>query len=259
MRLLTSAGGLKVRSGAAWLLTLACLSVPLGLLSSCSEPEPTTSGSTTPSTGRPGELAYVTDDELARFVDGTPDHTIKFPEENYVNGRKLLVALKYDDSEKILKEGLADAVKSSAGETKLGQYCVRLNNALYYEAQKLFGKGDGPKPKYTAKYQESLKYGILASRIFYKQPPAQRPMAPWFFNVNMFMGFSYKALGRFKEAEAHLRKAINVAASAPTGQEDWPFHRLCYLELIDTLKKDKQPPAVVKQLEQELKAIEAKH
>ncbi len=131
-------------------------------------------------TGRPGELAFVSDEELKSFVDGTPDHNVKFPEENFVNGRKLLVALKYNESEKVLKESLADAVKSSAGETKLGQYCVRLNNVLYYEAAKIYGKGDGPKPKYTEKYQESLKYGILASRIFYKQPPAQDQWLPGF-------------------------------------------------------------------------------
>jgi tetratricopeptide (TPR) repeat protein len=253
---MTSAGGLKVKSGMAWLLTLACLSVPLGLLYGCSEPAPTTNGTSSTTSGRVGELAYITDDEQARFVDGTPDHAVKFPEENYVNGRKLIVALKFADAEKMLRDGLNDAVKSSAGDTKLGQYCVRLNNAIYQQAaaKTMLGKGNAQKEK----YQDALKYGILASHIFYKQPPAQRPMPFWFFNVNMHMGFCYKALGKFKEAESHLRKAINVAASAPAGQEDWPFHRLCYMELIDTLEKDKQAPAA-KQLRAELKEVEKKH
>ena len=145
--------------------------------------------------------------------------------------------------------GVKDAVKSSAGETKLGQYCVRLNNAYFYEKN----------------YEKSLKYGILASKIFYKQPPAQRPMPFWFFNVNMFMGFDYKNINKYPESEAHLRKAINVADSAPAGQEDWPFHRLCYLELIDALKKDTKlkkehmQDKQVQQVQEELKAQEAKH
>jgi tetratricopeptide (TPR) repeat protein len=257
MRHLTSAGRLKVRSGAAWLLTIASLALPLGLLSGCSEPSSDTSASTSNSlTGRTGELAYVTDAELAKFVDGTPDHSVKFPEENYVNGRKLLVAQKFADSEKMLKDGLDAAVKSSAGETKLGQYCIRLNNALYQEGNAL--SLDWKSKQAEKYYKDSLKYGILASKIFYKQPPAQRPMPLWFFNVNMYMGFSYKALKDYNEAEVHLRKAINVAASAPPGQEDWPFHRLCYLELIDTLKKHNKIPQA-KQLQDELKAIEAKH
>jgi tetratricopeptide (TPR) repeat protein len=253
MRLLTSAGGLKARSGATWFMALICLSAPLGLLYGCGEETPTATTSGTTESQRPGELAFVTDDELAKFVDGTPDHSVKFPEENYVNGRKLLVKLKFNDSEKILRDGLPDAVKSSAGETKLGQYCVRLNNALYEEARKMFGqKGQNDK------YRDSLKYGILASRIFYKQPPAQRPMPFWFFNVNMYMGFAYKALGKLKESESHLRKAINVADSAPPDQEDWPFHKLCYMELIDALKKDKKAPEA-KQIEDELKAAKSKH
>jgi hypothetical protein len=177
MRLLTSASGLKVRSGAAWVLTLASLSLPLGLLTSCGEPNPSTSGgpdSAGPQSKRVGELAYVTDDELAKFVDGTPDHSVKFPEENYDQGRKLMLALKFEESKQTFKDGLDAAVKSSAGETKLGQYCVRYMNTLYQ----------------LHKYKEALKYAILASRIFYKQPPVQRPVPLWFFNVHMHMGFS---------------------------------------------------------------------
>jgi hypothetical protein len=83
-------------------------------------------------------------------------------------------------------------------------------------------------------------------------------MAGWFFNVHMHMGFCYKYLGNYPEAEAQLRKAINVAASAPAGQEDWPFHRLCYIELIDTLAKDHKVPQS-KQLKEELKTVEDKH
>jgi len=243
MRLLTSVGQLKVRSGAAWLLALACLSVPLGLTTGCEPPAGTSGGSGGSAVStREGELAYVTDDELAKFVDGTPDHSVKFPEDNYAQGRKLLVANKYAESEQVLKDGIDAAVKSSAGETKLGQYCVRVNNALYQEH----------------KLKEALKYAILASRIFYKQPPVQRTVPLWFFNVHMYMGFCYKYLGIYPEAEAQLRKAINVAASAPAGQVDWPFHRLCYVELLDTLSRDKKLKEH-KQVELELKNLEDKH
>ncbi|MBS1994133.1 MAG: hypothetical protein JSS83_26665 [Cyanobacteria bacterium SZAS LIN-3] len=242
MRLLTSASGLKARSGAACLLALASLSLSM-ILTGCTEPSSTsgTGGQTGPAP-RTGELAYVTDEEIAKFVDGTPDHTVKFPEKNFVEGRKLLLALKFTESEQVLKEGLPDAVKSSAGETKLGQYCVRLNNAIYE----------------LKRYKEALKYAILASKIFYKQPPVQRPVPLWFFNTHMHMGFCYERLSIYPEAESQLRKAINVAASAPAGQIDWGFHRLCYIELLDTLKKDKKMKEY-KQVQEELKNLEDKH
>ncbi|MBU6455292.1 MAG: tetratricopeptide repeat protein [Cyanobacteria bacterium REEB67] len=243
MRLLTSASGLKARSGAAWLLTLASLSLPIGLLTGCTEPAPKTSEKASGElSGRTGELAYVTDDELAKFVNGTPDNAVKFPEDNFVKGRENLLALKFSDSEKVLKDGLDAAVKSSAGQTKLGQYCIRLNNVLYEEK----------------KYKEALKYGILASKIFYKQPPEQRPVPLWFFNAHMHMGFCYQYLGIYPEAETQLRKAINVAASAPAGQIDWKFHRLCYFELCDTLKRDHKPKEA-KLAQEEMKALEDKH
>jgi len=242
MRFLTSAGGLKARSGFAWLLMLATVSLSMSL-TGCGEPPPT-SGTGTPGgqPGRVGELAYVTDDEIAKFVDGVPDHTVKFPEKNFVEGRQKLLALKFTESEQVLKDGLNDAVKSSAGETKLGQYCVRLNNAIYE----------------LKRYKEALKYAILASKIFYKQPPVQRPVPLWFFNTHMHMGFCYQRLSIYPEAESQLRKAINVAASAPAGQIDWGFHRLCYIELLDTLKKDKKIKEY-KQVQEELKNFEAKH
>jgi len=241
MRLSISESGLNVKSAKAWFLTFVSMAIPLGFLSGCGEQTPSTSGNGNQS-GRVGELQYVTDDELARFVDGTPDNSVKFPEEDFVAGRKLLLESKFAESEKAMKDGLDAAVKSSAGQTKLGQYCVRLNNPLYYEH----------------KYKEALKYGILAGRIFYKQPPAQRPMPMWFFNVHMHQGFCYKYMGIYPEAELQLRKAINVAASAPSGQVDWGFHRLCYIELIDTLIKDKKK-AETKKVQEELKNLEAQH
>ena len=243
MRLLTSASGLKVRSGAAWLLSLASLSMTLGLLTGCGEPAPTGGpDKAATNNGRTGELAYVTDDEIAKFVNGTPDNAVKFPEDAFVKGREDLLALKFADSEKVLREGMDAAVKSSAGQTKLGQYCIRMNNALYEEH----------------KYKEALKYAILASRIFYKQPAEQRPVPLWFFNANMHEGFCYKYLGIYPEAEKQLRKAINVAGSAPAGQVDWRFHRLCYIELFDTLNKDHKA-GEAKQVKEEMKLLEDKH
>jgi tetratricopeptide (TPR) repeat protein len=251
MRLLTSASGQNAKTGLAWLLTLVSLSLPLSLLTGCGEPPATTGGDNAATggkagkgtdTSKAGESDYVTDDEIAKYVNGTPDHSVKFPEDAFVKGRQDMLALKFSDSEKILRDGLNDAVKSSSGEIKLGQYCIRFCNTLYQEK----------------KYKEAIKYAILASKIFYKQPPEQRPVPMWFFNDHMHLGLCYKNLGNNAEAEAQLRKAINVAASAPSGQIDWRFHRMCYIELIATLENDHKQK-LIKAVKDDMKALEDKH
>jgi predicted nucleic acid-binding protein len=37
-----------------------------------------------------------------------------------------------------------------------------------------------------------------------------------------------------------LRKAVNIASAAPSGQIDWYWHRLVYAELLDTLQREKK-------------------
>lgn len=229
-------------------LLTSALSLPF-VLSGCSDPSTTpatsTTESTTPKTGKalPGESDFVTPEEEKAYVENAPDPKVKFPEDEFVKGRKLRDELKAKDGETVLKSKLDDAVKSAAGETKLGQYCVRLNNVLHMQG----------------KYKEALKYAILAGRIFYKQPPDKRPLPLWFFNVHLHQGLDYKKLRIFPEAEKQLRKAINFAAGAPAGQVDWHWHRLCYLELIDTLKLEKKKPAEIKVIEADLKNLEESH
>ena len=234
-------------------LLAAALSLPLGL-TGCSEPtSSTTSGSTTGAgrddgksdpvaQAKSSEDMFVTAAEEKRFVTDSPDTKVTFPEAEFVKGRKLIDQLNVAEAEKVLMSKLDDAVKSAAGETKLGQYCARISTALHMEG----------------KEKESLKYAILAGHIFYKQPTEKRPLPRWFFNVHLHQGLGYKKLRMFPEAEKQLRKAINFASSAPAGQVDWNWHRLCLVELIDTLGHEKKTNEA-KVVKGELKALEDSH
>lgn len=238
------------RSALTWVLTSLLLITPLGL-TGCSEPSEappkTGDGGKTPPSKPPVPKAlteddFVTQDEQKRFVDNAPDTSVKFPEAEFQEGRKFLEQQKPSEGEKILKSKLDDAVKSAAGDTRLGQYCVRLNNNLFAED----------------KDKEALKYNILATRIFYKQSPEKRPLPFWFFNVHLYQAMGYKRLRMWPEAEKQYRKAINIAAGAPTGQINWNWYRLCYLELIDTLLLEKKK-AEAEQVKKDLKDLENTH
>lgn len=228
-------------------LITATLSLPLGL-TGCSEPSTsTTSGSNADKVdpalqAQRSEEMFVTAADEKRFVTDSPDTKVAFPEAEFVKGRKLIDQLNVAEAEKVLMSKLDDAVKSAAGETKLGQYCARISTALHIEG----------------KDKESLKYAILAGHIFYKQPTEKRPLPRWFFNVHLHQGLGYKKLRMYPEAEKQLRKAINFASSAPAGQVDWNWHRLCLVELVDTLEHERKT-SEVKVVKGELKALLDSH
>lgn len=230
-------------------LVAAALSLPLGL-TSCSEPSSTTSDNSNSDGSKSDQAAqtkssedmFVTAADEKRFVTDSADTKVAFPEAEFVKGRKLIDQLNVAEAEKVLMSKLDDAVKSAAGETKLGQYCARISTALHMEG----------------KEKESLKYAILAGHIFYKQPAEKRPLPRWFFNVHLHQGLGYKKLRMYPEAEKQLRKAINFASSAPAGQVDWNWHRLCLIELIDTLGHEKKTNEA-KVVKGELKALEDSH
>ncbi|MFA6212002.1 MAG: hypothetical protein WCT03_17455 [Candidatus Obscuribacterales bacterium] len=228
-------------------LITATLSLPLGL-TGCSEPSTsTTSGSNADKVdpavqAQRSEEMFVTAADEKRFVTDSPDTKVAFPEAEFVKGRKLIDQLNVAEAEKVLMSKLDDAVKSAAGETKLGQYCARISTAMHMEG----------------KDKEALKYAILAGHIFYKQPTEKRPLPRWFFNVHLHQGLGYKKLRMYPEAEKQLRKAINFASSAPAGQVDWNWHRLCLVELIDTLEHERKT-SEVKVVKGELKALLDSH
>lgn len=230
-------------------LIAAALSLPLGLVG-CSEPtSSTTSGSTTTdgkldsaAQTKSSEDMFVTAAEEKRFVTDSPDPKVPFPEAEFIKGRRLLDQSNAAEAEKVLMSKLDDAIKSAAGETKLGQYCGRITTAL----------------RMQGKDKEALKYAILSGHIFYKQPAEKRPLPLWFFYLHLHQGLGYKKLRMFPEAEKQLRKAVNVASSAPKGQIDWNWHRLCLIELIDTLGHEKKTNEA-KVIKGELKALEDSH
>ncbi len=228
-------------------LITATLSLPLGL-TGCSEPSTsTTSGSGNdgkkePLSAQKSEDMFVTPEEEKRFVTDAPDPKVPFPEAEFVKGKELRDELRTVEAEKVLKSKLDEAVKSAAGQTKLGQYCVRLNNVLHMQG----------------KEKEALKYAILAGHIFYKQPIEKRPLPLLFFNMHLHQGVGYKRMHLYAEAEKQLRKAINFASSAPAGQVDWSWHKLCLVELIDTLEHERKT-SEVKLVKGELKALEDSH
>jgi hypothetical protein len=171
------------------------------------------------------ESDFVTPEDEEKFLKPrTKPSTVEFPEAEFQEGRKLLMQQKPEQGAKVLLSKLDQAAEAAAGQTKLGQYLVRVNNNLFR----------------INKLKEAQKYSILAARIFYAQPPEKRPTPMWFFNVHFRQGLGYKYLGFNKQAELQLRKAVNIASAAPSGQIDWYWHRLVYAELLDTLQREKK-------------------
>lgn len=148
------------------------------------------------------EETFATEAEIAKYVEAQPDNKFTFPESEFSEARPYIFNQnKPAIGEKILKEKLEEAVKSQAGQTKLGQYCVRLGVSLWNQ---------GP-----SKQKEAMKYFLLAQRIFYKQPQEKRPMPNWFFNAHMHPGLYYNGERKFALAETEWRKCVNISAGAP--------------------------------------------
>lgn len=186
---------------------------------------------------KPAEPPLVTEEEIARFVDAEPDPKVTFPEKEFTEARPYIFTQnKPAEGEKILKSKLDDAVKSNAGQTKLGQYCVRLGLALFNQK----------------KEKEAVKYMLLAQRIFYKQPPEKRPMPNWFFNAHMYPGLYYNGVRKFPEAEVEWRKCVNVSIGAPAQviQKEWRKVALMQLK-ISLVNQGKTDAA--KQVEEQVK------
>ena len=159
------------------------------------------------------------------FCKGEPDMTVTFPEAEFAKAKELQKQKKLDSAQKLLLDKLEDARKSARGTTQLGQYLTRLNNIF-------FERGNDT---------QAVKYGEIASKIFYDQPLTKRPIAPWFVNLHSYLGMSYERMGKYKEAELEFQKAIRIATNAPRAEvaDDWM--RLLYQRLAACFDAQKQP------------------
>ncbi|MDX1986830.1 MAG: hypothetical protein SFV17_09085 [Candidatus Obscuribacter sp.] len=187
------------------------------------------------------EETFATEAEIAKYVEAQPDSKFTFPETEFSEARPYIFNQnKPAIGEKILKEKLEDAVKSQAGQTKLGQYCVRLGVSLWNQ---------GP-----SKQKEAMKYFLLAQRIFYKQPQEKRPMPNWFFNAHMHPGLYYNGERKFALAETEWRKCVNISAGAPLKliPKEW---RKISLQQLSIALKGQGKTEQAKQVDEQAKKI----
>lgn len=159
------------------------------------------------------------------FCKGEPDLTVTFPEKELAQAKEMHKQKKVNTAEKLLMEHLEDARVSGRGTTQLGQYLVRLNNILYDEM----------------KDKEAVKYGEVAQKLFYDQPLAKRPIAPWFVNLHSYLGMSYERMGKFKEAEKQFQSAIRIATNAPRAEVADAWMKLLYDRLAACFDAQKKP------------------
>lgn len=159
------------------------------------------------------------------FCKGEPDLTVTFPEAELAQAKELHKAKKNNSAEKLLMEHLEDARISGRGTTQLGQYLVRLNNVLFDEN----------------KDSQAIKYGEVAQKLFYAQPLAKRPIAPWFVNLHSYLGMSYERMGKYKEAEKHFQSAIRIASNAPRAEVADVWMKLLYDRLAACFDAQKKP------------------
>jgi len=168
-------------------------------------------------------------DEKQAFMDsfckGEPDLTVTFPEAEFAKAKELQKGKKLNTAEKMMMDKLEDARISARGTTQLGQYLVRLNNILFEQG----------------KDQQAVKYGEIAQKIFYDQPIAKRPIAPWFVNVHSYLGMSYERMGRYKDAEKQFQSAIRIATNAPRAEVADSWMNLLYQRLAACFDAQKKP------------------
>jgi hypothetical protein len=192
-------------AGLKSLAIVAIFTIAVTSLTACSGGSEPSGGKTSSKPSKPEapkEPPLVTDEEISRYVDAEPDTKVAFPEAEFKEAHPYIFTQnKPGVGVEILKKHLDDAVKAQAGQTKLGQYCTRLGIGLWMQG------GD--------KCKESMKYFLLAQRIFYKQPQEKRPMPNWFFNCHLYPGLYYNGQRKWAEAEQDWRKCINIAAGAP--------------------------------------------
>lgn len=168
-------------------------------------------------------------DEQQAFIDsftkGTPDITVPFPEAEFAKAKELKEQKKLNTAEKLMMDKLEDARVAARGTTQLGQYLVRLNNILFEEGKDV----------------QAVKYGEIAIKIFYDQPMAKRPIAPWFVNIHSYLGMSYERMNRYPEAEKQFQSAIRIASNAPRAEVADAWMNLLYQRLAACFDAQKKP------------------
>lgn len=207
------------------------------VLSAC-DSQSTTSSTSSPTSGKSTKKVpakpksiwdlpdpLVSDEEIARFVDASPNPSVNFPERAFEEARPMILTQgKPADGEKILRDHLDEAVKSQAGQTKLGQYLVRLAVGLYEQ-------------KDEEKKKEAVKYCLLAQRIFEKQPPEKRPMANWFWNAHFYPATLYTQYKKYNQAEAEWTRCVNIATGAPESVISKNWRKFALTQLLYTAEK----------------------
>ncbi len=182
-------------------LALASVSI-LVQLSGCGGPKEQKETETTPQ-----DTAFEKD-----FLEGKPDVKAVFPEAEFAKAKELRTKKLPDSAAKLLLSKLDDAKASARGTTELGKYLVRLNNVLFDS-----GRDD-----------ESIKYGEVASKLFYAQPLEKRPLPAWFVNIHSYLAQAYDRKRNYAAAERQYLKAIQMTGNATKAEVSDAWTKLLY-------------------------------
>lgn len=146
------------------------------------------------------------------FLEGKPDVKATFPETEFAKAKELRTQKLPDSAAKLLLSKLNEAKASARGSTELGKYLVRLNNVLYDS-----GRDD-----------EAIKYGEIASKLFYAQPLEKRPLPAWFVNIHSYLAQAYDRKRNYPAAERQYLKAIQMTGNATKAEVSDSWTKLLY-------------------------------
>ncbi len=149
------------------------------------------------------------------FLEGKPDVNTAFPEAEFAKAKDLRTQKLPDSAAKLLLSKLDQAKESARGTTELGKYLVRLNNVLFD-----CGRDD-----------EAIKYGEIASKLFYAQPLEKRPLPAWFVNIHSYLAQAYDRKHQWSQAEKQYLKAISMSSSATKAEVADVWRKLLYNRL----------------------------
>lgn len=146
------------------------------------------------------------------FLEGKPDVKATFPEAEFAKAKELRNQKLPDSAAKLLLSKLDEAKASARGTTELGKYLVRLNNVLFDS-----GRDD-----------DAIKYGEIASKLFYAQPLEKRPLPAWFVNIHSYLAQSYDRKKNYAAAERQYLKAIQMTGNATKAEVASAWSKLLY-------------------------------
>lgn len=141
-----------------------------------------------------------------QYTEGTPDKSVKFPQEAFEQAKALRKQKKSKEAEALLKKNLDEARKAAVGQPRLAKYLVRLNNVLFDQG----------------KDSEAIIFGEIACQIFDAQDPKEfKNFENWNSAIHSYLAMSYDRRGRLNMAQSHYVRAIDYSKRGTNVTSAW--------------------------------------